>query len=982
MKRVAPAVAVLVALCAPIAPAAAQRAGILEASVVDPYGDPVAGAEVTARSVSGYREVARTDTVGRVRFDALVAGSYTLDAQADFGRGGGVDVAVSDLEPTTVRLVVEPDVPPGFVARPLDPQGLALPGAVVTAAGPAGEAREAVTDSRGTVALTGLRSGTWRLEVVLPGFVGTPVDVQVAWGPPPVVDVPLELAGFGDVVVVSATRTPVRMVEAPVSTSVINADRIATSAAGDVADMLRAVPGVNVVRFSPRDLAVTTRGATTLAANSQLVLVDGRSAYLDFFGGVLWDTMTFTQSDVEQIEVVRGPASATWGANAMTGAVNILTREPRRSVGTDVTLWGGVHDRNAGSTAGLGAGTIYGTNASVTRAPTEDIAYRVSAGHYRSDGYPRPAGRVPVADDPRVDGRRVGGAVFPDLFHLAASQTKFDARLDQRVHGGRGRLSYSGGVATPQGTTHTALGPFDLRDGYRGYAKVNYERDALSVQVFANLLDGVAPSLLFPETRLSFTSRTLDGELVHRRAVGRHRLTYGGNLRRVTFDVDIASGAPDRTEAARFVQDEYDTEHFRTVAAARVDKFGNIAQPFFSPRLALGVKFGPDHIVTGSYSRAFRAPSAVEAFLDQSVVVPIDFSPLAAFRPLLLFLVPPSVTGPARTAAVGALETVLDATTAEPFPLHTRAIGGSVPYYSGVARADLVQESVDSYEFSYSATVGPARTAVGAAVYRSDFANLVGLLEVPPETDPFTEEHPPPGWLLPPSLLPVLSAFGGSLPRTSLAHENLGDHYMSGSAAGTHRLLYPGWDPTTYGSFRVETRDQSGTWTSPFTASAARGPWIQFPNDVHGRFHLSGGGGMTMGCVGFALVMMHGGASNYGVYPTVPTDTDNRPCYSTSRLCPGPLGPPFSRRPGCPLGSSPGSSARARLRNRASRSQLASRIASRIFCYPEPSTVVERRWLSPAVPPGGPSQLLFILMVRSLPAIRLLSLRVPAMLAA
>ena len=292
--------------------------------------------------------------------------------------------------------------------------------------------------------------------------------------------------------------------------------------------------------------------------------------------------------------------------------------------------------------------------------------------------------------------------------------------------------------------------------------------------MFANLLDGVAPSLLFPDSRLSFLSRTIDGELVHRRAVGRHRLTYGGNLRRVTFDVDIAPGAPGRTEAAGFVQDEYDTEHFRAVAAARVDKFGNIAKPFFSPRLALGVKFGPDHIVTGSYSRAFRAPSAVEAFLDQPVVVPVDFSPLAAFRPLLSFLVPPTVTGPTRAAALGALETALDATTAQPFPLHTRAIGGSVPYHSGVARADLIEESVDSYEFSYSGTVGPARTAVGAAVYRSDFADLVGLLEVPPGTDPFTEEHPPPGWLLPPSLLPVLSAFGGSLPRTSLAYENLG----------------------------------------------------------------------------------------------------------------------------------------------------------------------------------------------------------------
>ena len=276
------------------------------------------------------------------------------------------------------------------------------------------------------------------------------------------------------------------------------------------------------------------------------------------------------------------------------------------------------------------------------------------------------------------------------------------------------------------------------------------------------------------------------------------------NLRRVAFDVDIAPGAPNRTEAAGFVQDELDTEHFRAVAAARVDKFGNIAKPFFSPRLALGVKFGPDHVVTGSYSRAFRAPSAVEAFLDQPVVVPIDFSPLAAFRPLLSFLVPATVTGPARAVAVGALETALDATTSQPFPLHTRAIGGSVPYHSGAGRVDLIQESVDSYEFSYSGTLGPARTAVGAAVYRSDFADLVGLLGVPPDMDPFTAEHPPPGWLLPPSLLPILSAFGGSLPRTSLAYENLSDLSQRGIEAWVEQRI--GASASVWGNYSWQDR--------------------------------------------------------------------------------------------------------------------------------------------------------------------------------
>ena len=119
------------------------------------------------------------------------------------------------------------------------------------------------------------------------------------------------------------------------------------------------------------------------------MLVDGRSAYLDFFGLVLWDLLPTNFDDVEQIEVVRGPASAVWGANAMTGAVNIITKSPRESVGTTVTLSGGYVDRNDGSGVGLGGGSMFGANATVTRAPSDRLSYRVSAGYFTSDAFAR-----------------------------------------------------------------------------------------------------------------------------------------------------------------------------------------------------------------------------------------------------------------------------------------------------------------------------------------------------------------------------------------------------------------------------------------------------------------------------------------------------------------------------------------------------------------------------------------------------------------
>ena len=333
---------------------------------------------------------------------------------------------------------------PGRVGgRVVDQTGLALPGATVTVRG-AGGPRTVASDERGDFELDGIAPGPYTLTVSLPGFSDATVDgVVVPAGGlalPPVV---LQLARFGDAVVVTASRNEVRLIDAPVSTSVISTATLATTPALNYGDLLRATPGVNVIQLSARDVQVTSRSPGNTLANSQLVLVDGRSAYLDFFGLVLWDLLPTNFADVEQIEVVRGPASAVWGANAMTGAVNIITKPPRESVGTTVTLSGGYVDRHDGSGVGLGAGSIFGANATVTRAPSDRLSYRVSAGYFTSAAFARPTGRIPVIDDPRQPGQTVGGAFYPldsgtaafgtGFANRGTSQPKFDVRVDHEL---------------------------------------------------------------------------------------------------------------------------------------------------------------------------------------------------------------------------------------------------------------------------------------------------------------------------------------------------------------------------------------------------------------------------------------------------------------------------------------------------------------------------------------------------------------------
>lgn len=685
----------------------------------------------------------------------------------------------------TVPAAAQPGQVRGVV---MDETGAVLPGATVTLRGPDG-ARATGTGGAGEYLFENVSDGAWAVTVSLSGFSDATVeDVVVAGAPVEVPAVTLSLASFGDTVVVTASRTEVRVVDAPVTTSVIPATTLATAAVTNVGEALRSVPGVNVVQLSARDVNVTSRQSTGTLANSQLVLVDGRSVYLDFFGMVLWDLVPTNAGDIEQIEVVRGPASATWGANAMTGAVNVVTRRPRESVGNTVTLSSGWIDRNAGSTAGRGAGTMFGANATVTRAPSDRLAYRVSGGYFTSDAFARPAGRIPVIDDPREPGRMVGGAFYPGdgegafgttFANRGTSQPKFDLRVDQELSDAT--LSYSGGVAGTQGIVHSGVGPFDVQPGsWLGYAKIDYARGDLRAQVFTNLLDGDAPNLLLPNAsgqplQLGFNSRTVDAELGHSTVLGgRHVLNYGGNVRHNAFDVTIAPDAANRLEAGAYLQDEIILDPIRIILGGRVDKFGNLSTPAFSPRLAFMVKPGADHSVTLSYNRAFRAPSIINNFLAMEIVQPVDLSGLAPFLP-------------------ATLAPVIAPRLAQPFPLAVGAAGSDVPF-GDAPRPDLVEESLTAYEVSYTGSVLPG-TTIGAAAYVNRRDDPINFVSLPNSADPYTVADQPPGWdrylgadQLPPSLAQVvpglllhqMAQFGVFLPRTAFTYVNLGPVRQTG----------------------------------------------------------------------------------------------------------------------------------------------------------------------------------------------------------
>jgi outer membrane receptor protein involved in Fe transport len=213
----------------------------------------------------------------------------------------------------------------------VDEQGAGVPGATVQLSGTS-KRDFATSGPGGAYTFSNVAAGTYELTATLVGFApasGARVVVGSSETPVAAPALTLKVASFNETVVVSATKTNTALVDAPATMSVLTSAQIESSPAQNYGDLLRSVPGLNVVQLSARDVNITARQATGTLSNTQLVILDGRSVYLDFFGVVLWDLLPTNMSDVKQIEVVRGPASAVWGANALTGVVNIITKTPR-----------------------------------------------------------------------------------------------------------------------------------------------------------------------------------------------------------------------------------------------------------------------------------------------------------------------------------------------------------------------------------------------------------------------------------------------------------------------------------------------------------------------------------------------------------------------------------------------------------------------------------------------------------------------------
>ena len=410
----------------------------------------------------------------------------------------------------------------------------------------------------------------------------------------------------------SASRKVQQVQEVAAAVFVISREEIERSGARTIPEALRLAPGVEVARIANNRWAVSIRGFNGRFANKLLVLKDGRSVYSPLYSGVIWEAEDSILSDIERIEVIRGPSAAMWGTNAVNGVINIISSHAASTQGTEI----------AASTATDEASSV-----------TLRHGFAVGEAHWRisAKGFALGPSKTSQGDDGNDSWTSGRIGLRGDWPGTSSSRWTLNGDVFQSRTGDRLDLSRYGTVPPLRDISqNNSGGNVSLR-----HEQPLDEGGQLDWQVSAET------SVLDLETLMREERSTVAGEFQHRHPVGRHDLIWGASYRLSHDRIELPGSAImesavfDRTErdwriASVFMHDEYALipNKLRLSGGVRLDYdswSGLQAQPDI--RLA----WTPDAATTWwtSMARAARTPSRLE--LD----VPFALGETAAVPPYM-----------------------------------------------------------------------------------------------------------------------------------------------------------------------------------------------------------------------------------------------------------------------------------------------------------------------------------------------------------
>jgi iron complex outermembrane recepter protein len=410
----------------------------------------------------------------------------------------------------------------------------------------------------------------------------------------------LSIEELMEVAVTSVSRKPQRREAAAAAISVITQEDIRRSGATTLAEALRLVPGVHVARAAADDWAVGIRGFTSRLSRSMLVLIDGRSVYTPLFAGVYWQVQDTLLEDVDRIEVIRGPGGTLWGANAVNGVVNVITKSAADTHGQLVVGGGGSEERGFGGARHGGVmgdnlhyrvyGKAFERDAAFSRDTRDYDGWSMGQGGFRADWLPRARpDRVTVQGDAyggEAGARAVRTVIDPPSI---ATQVR-DVDLAGGNLLGRWERSWRGGA-------ETALQLYYDRTERRD---VNFREDR----------------------------DTVDLDFQQRAPFAPHEVVWGLGYR-------VSSGRAETIPSLRivparrtnhlvsaFLQDEltFFDDRLHVIAGSKIE-WNDYSGLELQPNVRTLVSVTPSSVVWAAISRAVRTPSRVEQDLTADALV-------------------------------------------------------------------------------------------------------------------------------------------------------------------------------------------------------------------------------------------------------------------------------------------------------------------------------------------------------------------------
>jgi iron complex outermembrane receptor protein len=415
----------------------------------------------------------------------------------------------------------------------------------------------------------------------------------------------MSLEELMNVEVTTAGKKAQQLSQVPAAVSVITSEDIRRSTATTLPELLQTVPGVFATQITASAASVSIRGNSERFSNKMLVLIDGRSVYTPFFSGVFWEIQNLMLEDIDRIEVIRGPGGSLWGANAVTGVINIITRSAKDTQGTLIS--GGYGTDESGVAARYGF------------KPTDDVSVRFfTHGDSHDDGFFE-------AGDAHDDWRRTRGGLRLDWDISDTDTLTIQAEAYEATIGANEFIPAPGAAGAGAKMVSDSM----FRGGFvmaRFERKFNNDSDA-ALQFY---WDNSDVDMLV----VGYQRDTYDLDFQHRfQLTDRQEVVWGLNYRGIkdciTPGAVVSSTDPGRYVSlmSGFVQDEIQLieDELKLTIGTKIEH-NTYTDTEVQPTARLLWNASDRHTFWTAYTRALRTPSRVE----NDMLLNLDGHPLAA----------------------------------------------------------------------------------------------------------------------------------------------------------------------------------------------------------------------------------------------------------------------------------------------------------------------------------------------------------------